>query len=117
VCDLGFFWTLQSEQWKLPCAKTVDELIEQVEQAFHALDPKSIDCNFLTLQSCLDEIVKRHGSNEYKIPHLGKNKLRATLGALPDALPVSDAAKDEMEHLGYARSLSDLVLEPISDSI
>jgi hypothetical protein len=93
ICDLGFFRTLQSEQWKLPCAKSTDELIERVEQAFNELSPESIDANFVTLQSYLDEIVKHHGCNDYKIPHLGKAKIRATIGKLPDALPVSDVAQ------------------------
>jgi hypothetical protein len=109
VCDLGFFCTLQTEQWKLPWArKTVDELmIERVEQSFGALDPCSIDANFLTLQSCFDEIIKHHGGNEYSIPHLGKNKLRAQGGGkLPDALPVSDVTKDAIEAMGFPCCLS-----------
>jgi hypothetical protein len=107
VCDLGFFRTLQSEQWKLLCAKTVDELIARVTQAFNELDPKSIGCNFLTFQSCLDEIVVHHGANGYKIPHLAKNKLRAHgQGKLPDSLPVSDIAKEAMEELGVLRCLT-----------
>jgi hypothetical protein len=107
VRDLGFFCTLQTEQWKLPSAKTVDELIERVKQAFGALDPCSIDANFLTLQSCFDEIIKHHGGNEYSIPHLGKNKLRTQGGGkLPDALPVSDVTKDAIEVMGFSHCLS-----------
>jgi hypothetical protein len=94
ICDLGFFRTLQTEQWKLPCAKNVDELIDRVHQAFHSLAPESIDANFLTLQRCLDEIIQCHGSNDYKIPHLGKQKLRVIGGGkLPESLHVSDTAK------------------------
>jgi hypothetical protein len=97
ICDLGFFRTLQLEQWKLPCAKSTDELIKRVEQAFNKLSPESIDANFVTLQSCLDEIVKHHHCNDYKIPHLGKAKIHAIIGKLPDALPVSDVAKAVLE--------------------
>jgi hypothetical protein len=46
VCDLGFFRTLQSQQWKLPATKNVDDLIECVQQAFEELAPESIDANF-----------------------------------------------------------------------
>jgi hypothetical protein len=99
-CDLGFFWMLQLERWKFPCAKNVDELIEHMQEAFDLLDPRSIDANFLTLQSCLDEIIQCHGGNDYRIPHLGKKKRCAALvGKLPDALPVSDAAKMVIEEL------------------
>jgi hypothetical protein len=38
VCNLHFFPTLQSEQWKLPSAKDTYELIERVQEAFAALD-------------------------------------------------------------------------------
>jgi hypothetical protein len=93
-----------------PAAKNIDELIFRVEQAFTELDPRSIDCNFLTLQSCLDEIIKDHGGNNYKIPHLGKAKLRAEGGGnckLPDCLPVSDVAKDVLEQIGILYSLAE----------
>jgi hypothetical protein len=61
VCDLGFFRTLQTEQWKLPSAKNFDDLIQQVQEAFAALDQQSLDAKFLTRQSFLDEIIQCHG--------------------------------------------------------
>jgi hypothetical protein len=37
--------------------------------------PRKIDFGFLTLQSCLDEILASNGNNTYKIPHMGKERL------------------------------------------
>jgi hypothetical protein len=110
VCDLGFFRTLQSQQWKLPATKNIDDLIERVQQAFEELALESIDANFLTLQSCLDKIVERHGGNDYNIPHLAKNKLCTQSGGkLPDGLPVSDLAKEVIEELGFELPMPDTI--------
>jgi hypothetical protein len=43
-----------------------------------------------------------------KFPILRKEKICATtFGKLPESLPVSEAAKDALEELGFARYLSD----------
>ena len=43
---------------------------------------------WLTLQSCMDEIIKEQGGNKYKIPHMSKDKLIRN-GTLPVVLDVS----------------------------
>ncbi|RQM26675.1 hypothetical protein B5M09_010861 [Aphanomyces astaci] len=43
------------------------------------------DSNFMTLQSCLQEVIKAAGDNNYKIPHMGKKKL-ALAGKLPETV-------------------------------
>jgi hypothetical protein len=65
---------------------------------------------FLTLQSCLDKIVERHGRNDFNIPHLVKNKLCAQGGGkLPDGLPVSDLAKEVIEELSFELPMPDTI--------
>ncbi|XP_057453214.1 uncharacterized protein LOC130745087 [Lotus japonicus] len=84
VLDLGFFSAIQSLQQK-KATKTVDELIEVVEDAYENFDCKSSNKIFLTLQTCMVEIMKEKGSNRYKIPHMKKDVLLAQ-GKLPTQL-------------------------------
>ena len=61
---------------KLP--KNIDELITAVEESFQQFDPTRLNDNFLTLATCLRETMMLLGSNAYKIPHMGKEKLKAS---------------------------------------
>ncbi|KAI5385521.1 hypothetical protein KIW84_072209 [Lathyrus oleraceus] len=72
ILDLGFFSAIQALQQK-NATKTVDELIQVVQNSYDAFS--SVDSNkiFLTLQSCMIEIMKVRGSNNYKIPHIKKD--------------------------------------------
>ncbi|RHZ26638.1 hypothetical protein DYB31_011444 [Aphanomyces astaci] len=49
-----------------------------------ALSMETLDSNFMTLQSCLQEVIKAAGDN-YRIPHMGKKKL-ALAGKLPETV-------------------------------
>ncbi|KAI5395572.1 hypothetical protein KIW84_061935 [Lathyrus oleraceus] len=84
VLDLGFFTAIQSLQQK-EVVNSVDELIQVVENAYESVDIKSSNKIFLTLQSCMVEIMKKKGSNNYKIPHMKKDVLH-TQGMLPTQL-------------------------------
>ncbi|ETM36283.1 hypothetical protein L914_16994 [Phytophthora nicotianae] len=46
------------------------------------MDEDTLDDIFLTLQKCMECILKVGGSNDYKLPHMGKVKLRKE-GKLP----------------------------------
>ncbi|XP_074377622.1 uncharacterized protein LOC141719139 [Apium graveolens] len=74
VLDLGFFNAIQSLRYKV-APKTIDELVGAVEEAYEAFSPKLSNKIFLTLQSCMLEIMKTQGSNRYKIPHMNKGRL------------------------------------------
>ncbi|XP_042033532.1 uncharacterized protein LOC121780072 [Salvia splendens] len=87
VNDLGWFRAIQSLQVQTAC-KTIDDLIKAVEKSFHDLSPQTLDNVFLSLQSCMVEILKVKGQNSYKVPHLGKNNLRRN-AQLPKNLEVS----------------------------
>jgi replication-associated recombination protein RarA len=63
-------------------AKSVDELIEIVQNSFDAFSSKQSDKIFLTLQSCMTEIMKVKGSNNYQIPHMKKDMM-LNQGILP----------------------------------
>jgi hypothetical protein len=46
---------------------------------------------FLTLQTCMNQIIKAHGSNDYKIVHMDKDRLER-LGLSPQSIEMMDAA-------------------------
>jgi hypothetical protein len=96
VLDLGFFNAIQSLQHK-EAPNSIDELVKAVENSFEAFSTVKSNRIFLTLQSCMIEIMKKGGSNKYKLQHLKKKKLERQ-GKLPtrlkcDATLVEDVLK------------------------
>jgi hypothetical protein len=76
VLDLGFFASLQMLTYTTT-STTLDELIANVEKAYWDYDASNLRNIFLTLQSCLIEIMKAGGGNKYKIHHMNKDRLEA----------------------------------------
>ncbi|XP_059315803.1 uncharacterized protein LOC132066517 [Lycium ferocissimum] len=74
VLDLGFFRAIQSLQYQR-APLTIDELIEAVEKSFDEMEVHRLNHVFLTLQSCMVEVMKDKGGNNYKIPHMNKERL------------------------------------------
>ena len=100
ILDLGLFSSLQSMYDRL-VSNNLDELINNVHHEYDAYDADKINRIFLTLQSCLIEVMKRGGGNDYKIPHMYKDGLERT-GNLPDVL-------------GCDRELYDSAMQIIAD--
>ncbi|KAK9705642.1 hypothetical protein RND81_07G072700 [Saponaria officinalis] len=98
VLDLGFFRSIQSLQ-SSKTAKTVDELVANVTEAFENQKAQCLDDVWLSLQACMVEIMKRRGHNDYKLPHLKKVAARQA-GTLQRDLVVSeDLVADCMAYL------------------
>lgn len=57
ILDLGFFRAIQSLRYK-ECVRTIDELVVAVEKAYETFPPIVSNNIFLTLQSCMLEIIK-----------------------------------------------------------
>ena len=74
VLDLGFFNAIQSLQHQHG-ANSIDQLIAAVQTAFDALDRSALTKAFLTHQQCMIETMKVSGGNNYKLPHMGKDRL------------------------------------------
>jgi len=89
VLDLGFFRALQSNQVKRG-ARTVDDIIKNVNDAWAAVPHTTLLNNWKTLQLIMLEIIVCGGNNTFKLPHAGKAKL-ARVGRLPEQ-PVADPA-------------------------
>ncbi|KAM0854678.1 hypothetical protein ACQ4PT_050274 [Festuca glaucescens] len=89
ILDLGFFRSLQSFTKQLN-PTTIDELIEGVLDEFNKYEVEKINRNFLTLQSCMLQVMRLRGGNWYKIPHMNKGGLLLQ-NALPDRLYCDNA--------------------------
>ncbi|XP_042012025.1 uncharacterized protein LOC121760418 [Salvia splendens] len=114
VNDLGWFRAIQSLQTQTAC-NNVDDLVNAVEKSFHELQPETLDNVFLSLQGCYMEIMKVHGQNRYKLPHMGKAHLRRT-----NQLPLNLEVPVElvMEAVAYLRDQgSNHGLESISQAL
>ena len=59
---------------KIP--KSIDKLVEAVEQAYDKLHPKTLSNVWMSLQYVMNEILKAKGSNNYDVPHNKKNSLK-----------------------------------------
>ena len=86
--DLGFFRALQSD-YEDECPEDEAGIIDFVQMAYNRYDHVMINRIWLTLQSCLNCALERNGDNDYKIPHMGKEKLEKE-GRLPTVLEVVD---------------------------
>ncbi|KAL7588113.1 hypothetical protein Lser_V15G38035 [Lactuca serriola] len=81
VLDLGFFRAIQSLQ-EQEALGTIDELVHAVQTSFEKMQSQQLNNVFLTLQTCMMEIIRVQGGNNYQIPHIGKNRLELE-GNLP----------------------------------
>lgn len=111
VNDLGWFRALQSlKDEETPL--TADDLIEAVLKSFENLETMKLNKVYLTYQSCLIEIMKKMGCNNYRIPHMGKDAL-LRLGNLPTDLEVDATLVreciDYLVAVGKTTGLEDLM--------
>lgn len=95
INDLGFFRALQS-QYERFFPTNSEDIITYVQQAYAEFPKAKINRIWLTLMSVMNKIIEVHGDNNYKIPHLGKERLER-LGELPESLPVTEQAKPYLE--------------------
>ncbi|ETV72279.1 hypothetical protein H257_12740 [Aphanomyces astaci] len=72
VLFLGFFNAIQNLQHQTS-ARTIDDLIKSVQDAFTDLPWRVLDKTIMTLQKVMEESIKLQGVNVYKLPHLRKD--------------------------------------------
>ena len=75
INDLGFFRIIQGLQHR-KAPKTVSQLVDAVKQAYDEVSPSTLNYVWLSLMNCMTEILKHGGNNNYKLPHMGKEKLQ-----------------------------------------
>ena len=98
ILDLGFFNSIQALQQQHK-TDNIQQLCQVVDECFKELDATKLEKCFLTHQAVCKEILKADGKNDFKIPHLGKDKTIRRRGMLPVALPVEQEVLDKIaEH-------------------
>ena len=58
-----------------------------VSAVYESYPQKKINCTWLTLQCCFNQIIKIDGDNDYNIDHISKEKLEC-IGQLLDVMDV-----------------------------
>lgn len=74
ICDLGLFNALQSAYYDKAPSNEV-QLITMVEETYRDYPTNKINRLFVTLQTIFNSILEHHGDNQFKIPHMGKERL------------------------------------------
>ncbi|XP_044325344.1 uncharacterized protein [Triticum aestivum] len=87
ILDLCFFRSLQSHT-DCRAPQSIRELIEGVEEEYQNYDVNTLARSFMTLQSCMREIMREKGGIGYKIPHMQKERQQQE-GRLPIALSLN----------------------------
>ncbi|XP_074290579.1 uncharacterized protein LOC141617297 [Silene latifolia] len=88
ILDLGFFRSIQSLQDEHP-ARSVEELVKSVQDAYEDETVEVLDNVWLSLQACMIDIMKLKGHNNYPLPHLAKATQRRA-ETLPRNLEVDE---------------------------
>ncbi|KAE8973997.1 hypothetical protein PF005_g26101 [Phytophthora fragariae] len=82
--DLGYLCSIQSLQ-SHTSPRTTEDLIKEVELTFAETTAETLNKTFLTLQLVMKEIMTNEGRNNYRLPHIHKDKL-INAGQLPTTL-------------------------------
>ncbi|KAH9155440.1 hypothetical protein AeRB84_002581 [Aphanomyces euteiches] len=72
VLDLGYFNSIQSLQYQKQ-TRSIEELIDAVENSFHEMPSGNLSKTFITLQTTLRSSLVNFGCNDFKIEHLKKD--------------------------------------------
>ncbi|XP_074362072.1 uncharacterized protein LOC141702269 [Apium graveolens] len=70
INDLGFFRIIQGLQHE-KAPKTVCQLVDAVTKAYIEVSDKTLNFVWLSPMSCMNEILKHKGNNNYPLPHIG----------------------------------------------
>jgi len=92
INDLGFFRSLQTQYYML-CPRNAQQIIDMVMTCYEEYDRRKINRIWLTYQTVMNMILERDGDNQYKIPHMNKDKLERE-GNLPVSIAVTVDAEE-----------------------
>jgi hypothetical protein len=92
INNIGLFLSIQALQFQHPSAN-IGEFIVRVLQLYQTYPHFKLNNIFLTLQTCMNQIIEANGSNDYQIVHMNKARLER-LGLLPQSIEMTDAANN-----------------------
>ena len=92
LCDLAYFASAKAQYWKNP-GDNINEMVERLAEIFAAYPRYKLNRGFLTLMTCMNDIIESQGGNDYKITHMNKAGLERE-DNLPISIPVTAAAAD-----------------------
>jgi hypothetical protein len=90
LCDLGLFAAVQAAYY-VHSPRNDLELIDMVQRSYAEYPANKINRIWVTLMSIFNCVMETHGDNNYKIPHMNKERMERE-GTLPRELEVSQEA-------------------------
>jgi len=75
VLDLGLFRSLQSTTWDTEISD-IRDIVKTAEDAYKKLDPHVLNDTFLSLQKHMESAMLDGGGNNFKEPHMDKDRRR-----------------------------------------
>ena len=79
LCDLGFFNSIQA-RYNKEAPKRVEDIISCVDKALKEYPSSLLNRLWITHMSVMNEIILCNGNNDYKIPHMNKERLERERG-------------------------------------
>jgi hypothetical protein len=110
ICDLGLFNAVQSAYY-MTCPRNSMEIIECVQKTWDEYPWEKINRIWVTLQSIYNMIIETHGCNQFKIPHMNKDRMERE-GTLPREVPLTQDAINIVEQYNNSRN----GIDPLTDS-
>jgi hypothetical protein len=95
VLDLGCFAAIQALQQRQQ-QRTVDDLVAAVDKSLNELPSVTLGKIFVTLQKVMELVILHDGCNQFKLPHLGKDKALRS-GMVLDTLPVCEELVEKLQ--------------------
>ena len=96
VLDLDLFNSIQSLQYHT-FPTNLSELIKEVQNAYDEFDPIVNRNSWLTLQMVMLKILQHKGGNNFRTPHMAKERLE-NAGILPRNVPADKYILEEAIH-------------------
>jgi hypothetical protein len=90
--DIAFFVASKAKYWKDP-ARTIGGMIGKMAEIFAIYPGEKLSSGFMTLQIVMNQIIEHDGGNEFRLGHIGKERLKR-LGKLCLRLDMHEEAAE-----------------------
>jgi hypothetical protein len=104
VLDLGYLAAIQALQQRQQQRK-VDDLVPAVDKSYKELPSVTLGKIFVTLQKVMKLVIMHDSCNQFKLPHLGKDKALRS-GMVLYTLPVSEELVEKLEATGNQAAMA-----------